>query len=602
MKLFRKKPVSAASADEDLHGGGLHKVLTVRDLTFFGIAAIIGAGIFSSIGSACASGGPAVIFLFIICAVACGFTAMCYAEFASRVPVSGSAYTYAYVSFGELFAWVIGWALLMEYSIGNIYVAFSWSGYFTNLLEAINVHFPQWLTSNYMESHQAFIDFEKIQAGYSAYISGIKTGLPQIFTDWLNTDDVKNAVANGVPLPALFEKKKLALAAGEEYLAWMNAPKLSSLRIIFDLPAVFINVIITWLVLVGVKESKNASNIMVVVKLAILALIIIVGAFYVDIDNWTPFMPKGFTGVMAGVSSVFFAFIGFDAVSTLAEECKNPQRDLPRGMIYSLLISTIVFVVLALILTGMAAYSTLNVPDPLADIFKMKGVKWMLYIVSFSAVIAMTSVILVFQMGQPRIWMTMSRDGLMPKKFASIHPKYKTPAFSTIMTGLVVGIPIFFTDRQFVIDFTSIGTLFAFTLVCGGVLTLPPRGNESTTGKFKMPYINAKYIIPAITLVTISLLTIYNREFITGMFSISKEDAVTKIPMIIFFLLLIVMSVFSFLKNLSLIPVCGLLSCLYLFTGFSPSNWLWFSVWLVIGLIVYFAYGYRKSNLAKTNA
>lgn len=545
MKLFRKKPVSQISSEESIHGS-LNKVLSVRDLTFFGIAAIIGAGSFSSIGSACFSGGPGVIFLFIICAVACGFTAMCYAEFASQVPASGSAYTYAYVSFGEVFAWIIGWALLMEYSIGNIYVAFSWSGYFTNLLEGFHIHVPQWLTINYSEAHQSFLN---------------------------NT-------------------------AGEGLSAWASAPEIGGLKIIFDLPAVIINIFVTWLVYVGTKESRNASNIMVIVKLAIILLVIVVGAFYIDIDNWTPFMPNGFTGVMGGVAAVFFAYIGFDAVSTLAEESKNPQRDLPRGMIYSLVICTVVFVILALVLTGMVSYTELNVSDPLAEVFAKKGIKWMLFVVSIAAVVAMTSVILVFQMGQPRIWMSMSRDGLLPKKFASIHPKYKTPGFSTIMTGLVVGIPLFFTNPKFVLDFTSIGTLFAFVLVCGGVLTLPRRDKATKEkGRFHLPYINGKFIVPAIILLTFILIFYFNPNFLSEQFNISGENAAKNIPMIVFLLICIFMAVLSFIKNLSLIPVLGLLSCCYLLTGMEASNWIWFSAWLGIGLVVYLLYGYRKSKL-----
>lgn len=542
MSIFRKKPLSHISNIESTHEA-LHKVLSVRDLTFFGIAAIIGAGSFSSIGSACFSGGPGVIFLFIICAVACGFTAMCYAEFASRVPASGSAYTYAYVSFGEMFAWIIGWALLMEYSIGNIYVAFSWSGYFTNLLEGFNMHMPAWLTINYSEASKAF------------------------------SENIN----------------------GEGMQAWLDAPQIGGLRIIFDLPAVFINIIVTWLVYVGTKESRNVSNVMVLVKLAIIVLVILVGVFYIDIDNWTPFMPNGFGGVMGGVAAVFFAYIGFDAVSTLAEESKNPQRDLPRGMIYSLVICTVVFVVLALVLTGMVSYSELNVSDPLAEVFSKKGVKWMLFVVSIAAVVAMTSVILVFQMGQPRIWMSMSRDGLLPKKFASIHPKYKTPGFSTIMTGLVVGLPILFTNPKFVLDFTSIGTLFAFVLVCGGVLTLPIREKEQ--GKFHLPYINARIIFPIITIITFILIFVLSPDYISGLFSISSDNAAKNIPMLVFLLLCVVMAALSFMKNLSLIPVLGLISCCYLLTGMEASNWIWFGVWLIIGLVVYFAYGYRKSKL-----
>lgn len=541
-KLFRKKSVSAITEGE-VNNDGLHRVLTVRDLTFFGIAAIIGAGSFSSIGSACFTGGPAVIFLFIICAVACGFTALCYAEFATRVPASGSAYTYAYVSFGEMFAWIIGWALLMEYSIGNIYVAFSWSGYFVNLIEGFGLNIPTWLRTNYSDSHQAFLD---------------------------------NVVGN-------------------LYNAWVEAPSVLGLKIIFDLPAVLINVLVTWLVFVGTKESRNVSNVMVVIKLAIILLVIIVGASYVDIDNWTPFMPNHFSGVMAGVSGVFFAYIGFDAVSTLAEESKNPQRDLPRGMIYSLIICTVIFIILALVLTGMVSYSVLNVSDPLAEVFAIKGVKWMLFIVSIAAVIAMTSVILVFQMGQPRIWMAMSRDGLLPKKFAEIHPKYKTPGFATIITGLVVGIPIFFTTPKFVLDFTSIGTLFAFVLVCGGVLILPRNTNVKEKGKFKMPYVNAKWIVPIVTAISLSLIFIY---FPNSTYVPDTNNESYNYPMIIFYVVWVIIAVLSFIKNYSLIPVLGLLSCCYLLTGMGWTNWMMFSVWLLIGLVVYFLYGYRKSKLA----
>ncbi len=551
--LFRKKPIqSAIQNTADGHEAtGLHRVLTVRDLTIFGIAAIIGGGTFSAIGNACFSGGPGVVILYVICAIACGFTAMCYAEFASRVPVSGSAYTYAYVSFGELFAWIIGWALIMEYSIGNIYIAFSWSGYFTNLLEGFQIHLPQWLTINYSAAHEAF----------------------------------------------------LAKTPGEGFNAWNSAPQIGSLKVIFDLPAVLINVLITYLVYRGTKESRNFSNAMVYIKLAIIVLIIIVGLFYIDIENWTPFMPNGFSGVMGGVSAVFFAYIGFDAVSTLAEESKNPQRDLPRGMIYSLVICTVLYIILALVLTGMVSYQLLGVSDPLAEIFALKGVKWMLFIVSIAAVVAMTSVMLVFQLGQPRIWMTMSRDGLMPKKFATIHPKYKTPGFATIVTGFVVGLPIFFTDENFVLDFTSIGTLFAFLLVCGGVLVLSPQSAEEladrqTRGKFRIPYINSKFLFPALVLISAVLLQVLSPDFLGDLLQFSGENATANFSMLVFVLLCLVMAVLAFLKNLSLIPLLGVISCAYLLTGMAVSNWKWFGVWLLIGLVFYFIYGFRKSKLA----
>lgn len=550
--LFRKKSTTVIlSQGGDGEHISLNKVLSVRDLTFFGIAAIIGGGTFSAIGNACFSGGPGVILLYIICAVACGFTALCYAEFAARVPVSGSAYTYAYVSFGELFAWIIGWALLMEYSIGNIYIAFSWSGYFTNLLDGFGMHLPEWLTINYKASHLAFNDAK----------------------------------------------------IGEGLTAWNTAPQIGGLRIIFDLPAVLVNVFITWLVYKGTKESRNISNLMVTIKLAVIVLIIVVGLFYIDIENWTPFMPNGFGGVMAGVSAVFFAYIGFDAVSTLAEECKNPQRDLPRGMIYSLIICTIVYIILALVLTGMVSYSLLGVTDPLAEIFKIKGVKWMMFIVSIAAVVAMTSVLIVFQMGQPRIWMTMSRDGLLPKRFSSIHPKYKTPGFATIITGFVVGVPMFFTDENFILDFTSIGTLFAFVLVCGGVLMLPAQkkeeNSEETKGKFRMPYINAKWIFPLIVLIAFASVFYFIPEFFSSKFTFTSDTIGGNLPMLVFFVLCIVIAVLSFTKKLSLIPVLGLISCCYLLTGMAPSNWIWFSIWLAVGLVFYFLYSYKNSNLAK---
>jgi len=327
-------------------------------------------------------------------------------------------------------------------------------------------------------------------------------------------------------------------------------------------------------------------------------LVIVVGCFYVDIDNWTPFMPNGFGGVMSGVAAVFFAYIGFDAVSTLAEESKNPQRDLPRGMIYSLVICTVLYIILSLVLTGMVKYNLLGVSDPLAEVFKITGVKWMLFIVSIAAVVAMTSVLLVFQMGQPRIWMSMSRDGLLPKRFSNIHPKYKTPAFATIITGLVVGVPLFFTDENFVLDFTSIGTLFAFVLVCGGVLMLP-RKEKTSSYSFQLPYINGKFIVPVLVAVAFSFLYYQFPEYFKDLLNINSGNAVQNIPMLVFIALCGVMAVFSFLKNFSLIPVLGVLSCCYLLTGMAVSNWSWFGIWLVIGLVVYLLYGYKHSKLNK---
>ncbi len=567
--LFRTKKIAnilhdaETMADDPHAGGGLKRVLNLKDLTFFGIAAIIGAGSFSSLGQACFNGGPGVVVLFIMCAIACGFTAMCYAEFASRIPVAGSAYTYAYASFGELFAWIIGWALIMEYSIGNIYVAFSWSDYFTSFLHKVNIHIPDFFTCSYMEAHTAVTE-----------AAGADTAT---MTD--STRELLNA--------------------------WNTAPIIAGLRIIFDLPALVINILITSLVYVGVKESRNFSNVMVILKLCIIILVIAVGAYYVDSANWTPanadgihsFMPNGFAGVMRAVSGVFFAYIGFDAISVMAEESKNPQKDLPRSMILSLVICTVVYILLTLVLTGVVSYEKFNnVGDPLAKIFEDTNVGWMQFLVSLAAVIAMTSVLLVFQMGQPRIWMSMSRDGLLPPVFEKIHPKFKTPSFSTIVTGLIVGIPLLFTDKVFVLDFTSIATLFAFVLVCGGVLLIPKRPKEP--GKFNMPDINGKYIFPIIVLAAMLILQFTGDGYFGKLFGINADNASLNISSIVFWITMIILAITAFMKNFSLIPLLGLSTCLYLLTGMTGNNWAWFAAWLVLGLIVYLSYGYRKSKLA----
>jgi basic amino acid/polyamine antiporter, APA family len=329
------------------------------------------------------------------------------------------------------------------------------------------------------------------------------------------------------------------------------------------------------------------------------------------------FMPNGFSGVMAAVSGVFFAYIGFDAVSVLAEESKNPQRDLPRGMILSLVICTVVYILLSLVLTGAVHYRKFDgVGDPLAFIFEAGNLNigWMQFLVSICAVVAMTSVLLVFQMGQPRIWMSMSRDGLLPHAFQKIHARYKTPSFATILTGLLVGVPLLFTDKTFVLDFTSIGTLFAFVLVCGGVLLIPKR--EKLPGKFHLPFINARYVFPLLIAAIIAVILIftpqYFRELLNGDLSDYSAAAngqgylfvtpAVKIATIIFWLTCLVMSVFAYQKQFSLIPLLGLTSCLYLLTGMSASNWKWFFVWFAIGLIIYFIYGYRNSKLVPASA
>ncbi len=544
-QLFRKKsiPHILKEAEAGLHDGhsiGLKKVLGVRDLTFFGVAAIIGAGIFSGIGSAASSGGPGVVFLYAFTAIACGFAALCYAEFASTVPVSGSAYTYSYVAFGEIFAWIIGWDLLMEYAIGNIAVAISWSDYFTNLMSKAGMHIPDWMTMDYLSAKRGFAD-------------GLAT----------------------------------------QSAAWTDAPQIGGFRIIMDIPALLIVTLITYIVFRGIKESRSASNLMVIIKLAVIFFVIVLGAYYVNTDNWSPFTPEGFGGIMKGVSAVFFAYIGFDAISTTAEECKNPQRDLPRGMMYSLIICTVVYILLALVLTGMVHYTKLNVGDPLAMVFDERGLKFIGGIVAVSAIIATASVLLVFQLGQPRIWMSMSRDGLLPKIFSRIHPKYGTPSFSTILTGFVVAIPALFLNLGEVLSLTSIGTLFAFVLVCGGVLVLQQR-KDKPESKFKVPFINAQFIYPALVIAAIVLIVIKVPTHFT-------EDIWTKDtwPMAAFWLIAVTMSVLAFTRKLSLLPILGMISCFYLMAQETHKVWMRFLIWLVIGLVIYFFYSYWNSKLAK---
>ena len=635
--LFRRKTVDdilkqVAKNDADGHHS-LGKHLTARDLTAFGIAAIIGAGIFSTIGKASADGGPAVIFLFIFTAIACSFAAFAYAEFASMVPVSGSAYTYSYVAFGEIIAWIIGWALIMEYAIGNITVAISWSDYFTGLLESGGLHLPQWIQMDYLTASKGFEEATALMNGGKSFEN--------------LSDGLKSA-----------------------YTAWTTAPTLGSFHIVADLPALLIIVIITWLVYRGMKESRNASNLMVVVKLCIILLVIAVGIFYVDTANWDPFAPNGVGGILKGVSAVFFAYIGFDAISTTAEECKNPQRDLPRGMMWAIIICTILYVIIALVLTGMVNYSDLNVGDPLAFVFDKLDLKWMSGIIAVSAVVAMASVLLVFQMGQPRIWMSMSRDGLLPKRFSKVHPKYKTPSYATIVTGFVVAVPALFLNLTMVTDLCSIGTLFAFVLVCAGVLVLQNR-TDIPRGKFKTPYVNSKYVFPLLIFIGISIAFTVNKEATMGFITNEKQinDAATivtsleesqtkevltylqekalvkeanadleevlskfsedevvyknivdslpidnamkyesgftlfkhKIPMWIFLISLVAFAVWSWRQNLSLIPLLGLVSCLYMMAELSVWNWIYFTIWLLIGLIIYFGFSRKNSKLNLKN-
>jgi basic amino acid/polyamine antiporter, APA family len=586
--LFRKKSIAQIQADAAAgmsdhvqeetggDGGGLRRSLGTFDLTMLGIAAIIGAGIFAMVGQASNSGGPGVILLFIFAAIACGFSALCYAEFASKIPIAGSAYTYAYASFGELLAWIIGWDLLVEYAIGNIAVAISWSDYFTSLLATNGINIPLNFT----------MDFLTAKRGFAAVGEAVAGG----------------ATADALKAACEAKDALVSCAQFDAYTAWSTAPRVAGLPLIADLPALGIVFVITCLVYIGIRESKTASNIMVALKLAVILMVIIVGAFYVNTANWNPFLPNGFSGITAGVAAVFFAYIGFDALSTTAEECKDPYKTLPRGMIYSLIICTVLYVLLALVLTGMVSYTKLNVGDPLAFVFGPEGVNlpWLSGIIAVSAIIAIATVLLVFQLGQPRLWMAMSRDGLLPKIFSSIHPRFRTPWFSTILTGFMVAIPALFMNLSEVTDLSVIGTLFAFTIVCAGVLV---KDKEFAGEKRFVPYINSQFIAPVLFILVVGALYYFNgealRNFFTDFTSDEKVSFYHKFPHFVFMIFAIAMTALCFIKRLSLIPVLGIMFCTYLMTELGITNWVRFAIWLFVGLVVYFFYSYWNSNLHK---
>jgi len=547
-KLFRLKNINEVIPEHKrLKQGSLNTI----DLTALGIAAIIGGGIFSAIGEVASKGGPAVSLLFVLTAIACAFSGLCYAVFASRIPVSGSAYTYAYTSFGELFAWIIGWDLILEYAIGNIAVAISWSDYFTSLVNGSIFNIPVFLSTDYWTA---------------AHSDG-----------------------------------------GEALMAWQTAPEIFGIRLIVDLPAFIIVLIISSLVFIGIKESKTAGNLMVLFKLIVLLVVIGVGAYYIHPENWKPFAPHGLGGVLKGVGGVFFAYIGFDAITTTAEECKNPKRDLPRAMLASLGITTILYVAIALVLTGIVNYSFLEGGDPLAKAFRLIDKEYLSVFIALGAIIAMASVLLVFQVGQPRIWMSMSRDGLLPQKFSVIHKKFKTPSFATVVTGLFVAVPSLFLNIREVTDLTSIGTLFAFILVCGGVLILDEKGllkKELNPNAFHLPNLNSRIVLPIVWLCIVSFAYLYNRDNIINFFKLSQsaETSIThqllsKVLNSGFILLSLFVSILAIIKKYTVIPVLGLIINFFLMTELTPDTWIRFIIWLIIGLIIYFSYGIRHSKL-----
>jgi basic amino acid/polyamine antiporter, APA family len=487
-QLFRRKPISELLA-EGPHG--LRRVLGAGDLIMLAIGAVIGAGIFSSIGTAAAGetlpsgeivrygAGPALIFSFILLGIVCGLAALCYAELASMIPQAGSAYAYSYATLGELIAWIIGWDLILEYAVGNIAVAIAWSGYFNSLLSGVGITLPDYLTHGY------------------------RTAL-------LSSDPAVHGLLQ-------------------------SAPRLAGIPFLINVPAALIVLAITVLLYIGVRESARANNVMVVVKLIVLTVFVGLGAMHIDMANYQPFAPNGWKGIHQGAAIVFFAYIGFDAISTAAEETRNPQRNMPIGILGGLAICTLIYVIVGIVATGLVPYQQLRASDPLATALQLAGLPIASWFVAFGAVVSLTAVLLVFQYGQPRIFLAMARDGLLPAWASRIHPRFRTPHVTTVITGLVVAFGALFADENEIYDLTNIGTLAAFAIVCIGVLVL----------RYKDPDRPRPFKVP----------------FVWG------------------------------------VAVLGSVACVYTMAGLPTHAWERFGIWLAIGIALYFSYGYKHSRL-----
>lgn len=490
--LFSRKPIGALLAESD-DPKGLRRELGAGDLILLAIGAVIGAGIFSSIGTAAAGevlpsgevirfgAGPALVLSFILLGVVCGLAALCYAELAAMIPQAGSAYAYSYATLGELVAWIIGWDLILEYAVGNVAVAIAWSGYFVSLLSGFGITMPEWLTHGY------------------------RTAL----------------FSNDPAIHGLLQ----------------TAPRIAGIPVLLNLPAFAIVMAITWLLYRGVRESARANNIMVVVKLLVLGLFVVIGAFHIDPANYKPFAPNGWAGIHQGAAIVFFAYIGFDAISTAAEETKNPQRNMPIGILGGLAICTLIYVIVGIVATGIVPYTQLKAADPLSRALELAGLSTASWIVAFGAVVSLSAVLLVFQYGQPRIFFAMARDGLLPAWAAKVHPRFRTPHITTVVTGVFVGVGALFFDENEIYDLTNIGTLAAFAIVCVGVLVLRYSDRERPR-PFRVP-------------------------------------------------------------ALPLVAIAGALACLYTMKGLPVQAWERFGVWLALGLVLYFAYGFRHSVLRR---
>jgi basic amino acid/polyamine antiporter, APA family len=489
-QLFQRKPISSLLHEVE-EGPALKRVMGAGDLVMLAIGAVIGAGIFSSIGTAAAGetlpsgeivrygAGPALILSFLLLGLVCGLAALCYAELAAMIPQAGSAYAYSYATLGELVAWIIGWDLILEYAVGNIAVAIAWSGYFSSLLSAFGIHLPDFLTHGY-----------------------------------------RTALLSSNP---------------EIHALLQTAPHVGGIPILLNIPAFVIVMLITWLLYIGVKESVRANNVMVVVKLLVLGLFVVLGAAHINPDNFVPFAPNGWRGIHQGAAIVFFAYIGFDAISTAAEETRDPQRNMPIGILGGLAICTVIYVIVGIVATGLVPYQQLRASDPLAEALQLAGLETASAIVAFGAAISLTAVLLVFQYGQPRIFFAMARDGLLPRWASRVHPRYRTPHVTTVVTGLVVAVGALFMDENEIYDLTNIGTLSAFAIVCIGVLVLR-RTDPDRPRPFRVP-------------------------------------------------------------ALPLVSIAGAAACVYVMFGLPRHAWERFGIWLVLGLVIYFAYGFSHSRL-----
>ena len=489
-QLFQRKPIAELVIDES-DPRALKRVLGAGDLVMLAIGAVIGAGIFGAIGTAAAgqvgpdgtviryAAGPALIFSFILLGGACALAALCYAELAAMIPQAGSAYAYSYATLGELVAWIIGWDLMLEYAVGNVAVAISWGDYFNTLVRNVGIDLPAWVTTGYRTA----------LLSSNADVRGLLDTAPHLF---------------GIP-------------------------------ILVNIPAFAIVMLITWLLLRGARESATANTVMVLIKLAVLALFIAVGATHINPANYTPFAPNGFTGIHQGAAIVFFAYIGFDAISTAAEETRNPQRNLPIGILGGLAVCTVIYVVVGAVITGMVPYTELGVADPLSRALELIGFSGVSAIVAFGAAISMSAVLLVFQYGQPRIFFAMARDGLLPEWVARIDPRTRIPYTATLITGILVALASMIGDAAETYDLTNIGTLFAFALVCAGVLVLRVKEPDRPR-PFRVPFV---WVIAPL----------------------------------------------------------GVIACLFIMVGLPYQAWERFGYWLAVGLVLYGLYGFKHSKL-----